>query len=230
MHDFTYVSKKETAPYKKEIIELINTVQKEVKKHFTFRFDFIGSSSRNMITREKNGNIGYDFDVNIKPNDPDENYNAAEIRTIIFETIRKHMKKFGYSKIENSTSVITIKAIDRKNSKIEHSCDFAIVFHCDDGQQQYIKYNKKKNEYIWEYRGGNYNIDDKLKWISSNDLTSELRKRYLNYKNCNNNPEKHSRTIFEETVNNLCNEKGYTSKYDFNTKRETSKYDRNKKV
>ena len=77
MYNFTYVSKKEAAPYKKEIIKLIKTVKKEIKKHFTFRFDFIGSSSRNMITCEKNRNIGYDFDVNIEPNDPDENYNAG---------------------------------------------------------------------------------------------------------------------------------------------------------
>lgn len=209
MHNFTYVSKKEAAPYKGEIIELIKTVQKEVKKHFTFRFDFIGSSSRNMITREKNGNIGYDFDVNIEPNDPDENYNAAEIRTIIFNALHKHMKKFGYSKIENSTSVITIKAIDRKNRRIERSCDFAIVFRCDNGQKQYIKYNKRTDTYVWEYRDNNYNIDDKLKWISSNKLTLELRNRYLYYKNRNNAPEKHSRTIFAEAVNDLCNKKGY---------------------
>ncbi|MDE7105357.1 MAG: hypothetical protein K2O36_05695 [Ruminococcus sp.] len=212
MYNFTYVSKKEAAPYKEEIIKLIQTVQKEIKKHFTFRFDFIGSSSRNMITCEKNRNIGYDFDVNIEPNDPDENYNAGEIRTIIFEAIRKHMQKFGYSKIENSTSVITIKAIDRKNSRIEHSCDFAIVFSCGDGRKQYIKYNKRINKYSWEYRGNNYNIDDKLKWILSNNFKLELCERYLNYKNRNNNPEKHSRTIFAEAVNDLYNEKRYRFK------------------
>lgn len=213
MYNFTYVSKKEAATYKEEIIELIKTVQKKVKKHFTFRFDFIGSSSRNMITCERNKNIGYDFDVNIEPNDLDNNYSPAEIRTIIFEEIRKHMQKFGYSKIENSTSVITIKAIDRKNSKIKHRCDFAIVFTCNDGQRQYIRYNKKTNAYSWEYRGGNYDIDDKLKWLSSNNLMSELRKRYLYYKNRNNNPNKRSRTIFTEAVNDLCNEKGYYSEY-----------------
>lgn len=209
MHNFTYVTKKEAAPYKEEIIELIKEVQKDVEEYFTFRFDFIGSSSRNMITCERNGNIGYDFDVNIEPNDPDENYDADEIRPIIFEAIRKHMWKFRYSRIEDSTSVITIRAIDRKNSKREYSCDFAIVFRCDDGQQQYIRYNKRKNEYRWEYRGGKYNIDDKLDWISSNELKLELRNRYLYYKNRNNDPEKHSRTIFAEAVNDLCNEKGY---------------------
>lgn len=212
MHNFTYVPKKEYAPHKKELVELINAVQKEVKKHFTFKFSFIGSSGRNMITCEKNGNIGYDFDVNIEPNDPDKNYTPEEMRTIIFEAIRKHMQKFGYSKIENSTSVITIKTVDRKNSRVEHSCDFAIVFYCNDGQQQYIKYDKKKCQYIWEYRGGDYYIDKKLKWILSENLLPELRNLYLNYKNRNNNPEKHSRTIFAEAVNDLSAKKGYKSR------------------
>ena len=67
MREFEYVSRKEAAPHKENLINLVKAVQKEVKPYFTFRFDFIGSSSRNMITREVNGNIGYDFDLNIEP-------------------------------------------------------------------------------------------------------------------------------------------------------------------
>ena len=40
-------------------------------------------------------------------------------------------------------------------------------------------------------------------------LKEELRERYLIYKNRNNDPEKHSRTILAETVNNLYNEYTY---------------------
>ncbi len=209
MHNFSYVSKKEAAPYKNEIISLLKLVQKEVKKYFTFRFDFVGSSSRNMITCERNGNIGYDFDVNIEPNDPEENYPASNIRRFIFEAVQKHMGKYGYTKIENSTSVITIKAIDRNNRRIEHSCDFAIVFHCSNGKQQYIRYNKNSCSFSWEYRGNDYYIGDKFQWIKDNHLKEELRERYLNYKNRNNDPEKHSRTILAETVNDLYNEYTY---------------------
>ncbi|MBP5432259.1 hypothetical protein [Ruminococcus sp.] len=207
MHNFSYVSKKEAAPYKAEVSELIKAVQKEVKKNFTFQSKFVGSSSRNMITCERNGNIGYDFDVNIEPNDPEEKYSAETIRKIIFDAFQKHMKSFGYSKIENSTSVITIKAVDRKNSKIVHSCDLAIVYNCNDVRQQYIRYYKgNPPSYKWEFRDKEYYISDKLQWIKENGLMQELRNRYLEYKNRNNNPEKHSRTIFAETVNDLYNE------------------------
>ena len=151
----------------------------------------------------------YDFDVNIEPNDPEENYPASSIRRFIFEAIQKHMGKYGYTKIENSTSVITIKAVDRNNRRIEHSCDFAIIHHYNNGKQKYIRYNKNSCSFSWEKRGNEYYIGDKLQWIKDNHLKEELRERYLIYKNRNNDPEKHSRTILAETVNNLYNEYTY---------------------
>ena len=52
MHDFCYVSKKEAAPVKAELLDIIHEVQDIVRDDFTFQFTFIGSSSRNMILRE----------------------------------------------------------------------------------------------------------------------------------------------------------------------------------
>ena len=50
MHNFRYVTKREFLPVKKELIEIINKVQDIVRDNFTFRYDFIGSASRNAIT------------------------------------------------------------------------------------------------------------------------------------------------------------------------------------
>ena len=44
-----YVSKKEAAPVKAELLDIIHEVQDIVRDDFTFQFTFIGSSSRNMI-------------------------------------------------------------------------------------------------------------------------------------------------------------------------------------
>ena len=98
--------------------QLLKLIQKEVKEYFTFRFDYVGSSSRKMITCERNDNIGYDFDVNIELNDPKGTYPASNIRRFILEAIQKHIGKYGYTKIVNSTSVITINAIDRKKQEM----------------------------------------------------------------------------------------------------------------
>ncbi len=215
MHNFKYVTKKEAASYKDELIEFIKAVQNEVRNDFTFRFDFIGSSSRNMITHDENGNIGFDFDVNIEPNDPDEQYSAEEIHKIIFNAMQKHILKLGffryngiYRKVEESTSVITIKSVDRKNSRIKHSCDFAIVHHYNDKgsiHQQYIRFNKNYNTYTWEERGKGFYIDKKIEWLKKHKYWGELCNYYLDKKNNNENPYKHSRSLLAEAVNELYN-------------------------
>lgn len=205
-HDFQYVTKKEAAPFKKEIIELLCLVQDEVRKYFTFRFDAVGSSSRNMITCERNGNIGFDFDFNIEPNDPEGNYNPCEIRTIIFNAIDRNMRTFGYTKIENSTSVITIKAVDHWSSKIKYSCDFAIVHHYNENgkkMQEYIKFDKYFNRYKWEKRGEDFDIAEKINWLKKHGYWNELRDSYIDMKNKNYDPDKHSRSILAESVNDM---------------------------
>ena len=126
MKYFEYVTKKEYGPVRDDLIKLIHLVQDEVREYFTFRYDFIGSVSRNMITREVNGNIGYDFDVNIRINDPEEHYSAEELRKIIKYGFDQHNSKFDYDYTEDSSRVLTIKVKDRKNKRILHSCDLLL--------------------------------------------------------------------------------------------------------
>lgn len=211
MSNFYYVSKKEYQPVKNDLIELINLVQDEVRDYFTFRFDFIGSASRNMITRDDDSNVGYDFDVNIKVNDDENNYSAKEIKQIIRAGFDKHSWKFNYDYSEDSKRVITIKVKDRTNSLILHSCDFAIVndYVDDNGneRQEYIHFNKKQNTYEWqEQPEGFYMLPEKIEWIKSNGLWQEVRDRYLDNKNNNEDPNKKSRSIFAETIAQVYNE------------------------
>lgn len=182
-------------------------VQNEVRDSFTFRFDFIGSTSRNMITREVNGNKGYDFDVNIRVNDDDENYSARKIRDILKRAFDKYSHLFSYDYVEDSSRVITIKVKDKKNARILHSCDFAVVYDCNDGKQQYIRYNKNQNTYVWEYQSDSfYRLEEKIKWIKDNGLWQEVRNKYLSNKENNSDSNKKSRSIFAETIAQVYNE------------------------
>ena len=205
MKEFEYVSKREYGPVKEDLVELIHLVQDEVREHFTFRYDFIGSASRNMITREINGNVGYDFDVNIRINDPDNSYSAKKIRNILKSAFDKHAKKFMYDDAEDSTRVITIKVKDRKNSKILHSCDFAVVndYIDEDGDehQEYIHFNKKQNTYEWqEQPEGYYMLLERIDDIKKYNLWQKVRDLYLEKKSKNTDSHKKSRSIFAETV------------------------------
>ncbi|MCM1044440.1 MAG: hypothetical protein NC417_02915 [Candidatus Gastranaerophilales bacterium] len=214
MHNFQYVSRKQLSPVKKDLIQIINAVQDEVRNDFTFQFYFVGSVKRNMVTYDVGTNIGYDFDVNIHVNDDECNFSAEEIKTKIRLALNKIAYCYGYDNAEDSTKVITIKVKDRENSKILHSCDFAIVndYVDDNGNecQEYIHFNKKQKSYSWqEQPDGYYLLDEKAEWIKDNEYTGEMRELYLYKKNHNNNPHKHSRSIYAETVHEICQKYGY---------------------
>ena len=96
MHNFEYVPKEEWKPVKDELSEIIQKLQDEVRDCFTFQYRFVGSSARNMITRDSKSNTGYDFDVNIEVDDPDENYSAKEVRNILREGLNRVTNPYGY--------------------------------------------------------------------------------------------------------------------------------------
>lgn len=215
-HNFQYISKhneKVSSAYN-NLIRILKNIQNEVRDKFTFEYRIVGSYSRNMITYDSKSNIGFDLDVNIYPNVDSYEYSPQEIKVTLIKAFRKYLKKYNYSKLENSTRVITIKVNDTKNSKIIHSIDFAIVHDYEDEEgyqcQEFIRFNKKHNSYTWEEQDdGFYMLDEKIKWIKDEDLWQELREMYLKRKNSNNDINKKSRSLFAESVNNICNEYGY---------------------
>lgn len=209
MHDFEYVPNYEWKPVRDELYEIIHKLQDEIRDSFTFHYQFIGSSKQRMITRDRKSNRGYDFDVNIEVNDPNEEYTAEEIRTILRKGLDRVTNPYGYSifgydHAEDSTRVLTIKVKDKGNSCIQHSCDFCIVNNCNDGQQQYIRYNKSQQSYSWEFQPkGFVELPDKIEWVKKHGLWQQVRDLYLDNKNTNDNPDKHSRSIFAETVHEI---------------------------
>ena len=216
MNHFEYVSKSKYMPVKKELIKIINQVQDELREQFTFDYKFIGSSSRNMITYDPKTNKGYDFDINIEVNDFDEYYSAKELKEILINTFNQVIKlTYPYASCQNNTRVFTIKVYEEnpcciniialRSPKIEYSCDFAIVNTINDYQQEYIRFNKNTHEYSWHMQCKGYLLSKKEAYIKKNKLTNELRKIYLDKKNFNTNPNKKSRALYAEAVNELYN-------------------------
>lgn len=204
MHDFRYVTKAEAKPVKDELYEIIHQVQNIVRPYFTLQPKPVGSASRNMITYDTKSNIGFDFDFDLEINVNEEYYEPKEIRLIMKNAINRVVPKYGYNCCNDLTRVLRIKKVNTYTSRIIHSCDFALVHNCKDGRQQYIRFNKKNNNYTWEYQGSGYkNLDRKINWLKHNEYWGELQDYYIDKKNLNNNPDKHSRSIFAESVNEM---------------------------
>ena len=211
---FKYVTKKERAPAKHDLIDLIKETQDLLRNDFTFRFDFVGSDNRNMVTCNPKSNIGFDFDVNLEVNDDGEEYSAEEIKSKIIWALNRVARKYGYDHAEDSTRVITIKVKDWQNSRILYSCDFAIVNNYTDGQghkrQQYIHFDKKQVSYSWKMQPkGYYMLPEKEQWIKRTGHQNELRELYLDKKDINLDPDKHSRSLYAEAVHEICQRYGY---------------------
>ena len=210
MYHFQYVAKRELEPEKKQLMELIHKVQDEVRDSFTFQYKFVGSVQRNMVTWDVKSNVGFDFDVNIIVNDYDGDFDAKNIKKILVRAFNNHAWKYGYDFCEDSTRVFTIKVKDRKNSRIRYSCDFAIVNDYGNNQQEYIRYNKKRNNYTWEEQTkGFYCLPEKIEFCKDNQLWQEVREIYLNKKNYNMDSNKKSRSIFAETIHEVCHRNGF---------------------
>lgn len=70
-HDFKFISKH--SPQVKsaysDLMEILSLVHDDLRKQYTFQHKPVGSYSRDMITYDAKSNIGFDFDINIYPND-----------------------------------------------------------------------------------------------------------------------------------------------------------------
>lgn len=208
--DYWYVPKRTAKPEWKKLVEILHEVQNLVRQDFTFDFTPVGSYKRNMVTYDKNSKVGFDFDVNIEVNDDEEAFSPDEIRNILRNAINQVAPRYGYSYCEDSTSVLTIKKVNTSQSRIIHSCDLAIVYECSDGRQQYIRFNKKNNNYTWEYRGKCFDgFSEKWEWLVRNGYKDDLLEYYIEKKNNNDDPNKHSRSLLAESVKELCDKFGY---------------------
>lgn len=214
-HDFRYISKndpKVTQAYQ-DLLKILYQVQNLVREKFTFQFTPVGSYPRNMIAFDAKSKVGFDLDFNIEVNDDEEKYTAQQIKDILRNALDRIAGRYGYAHAEDSTRVITIKVIDRSDSGILHSCDFAIVYNYSEGgkpRQQYIHFNKTTRTYSWcNQAKGYYMLQEKIEWLKRNGYWQELRDYYICKKNINKNPDIHSRTLFAIAVHEMSQKKGF---------------------
>ena len=215
MTEFRYISSNapEVKAAYKNILNILYETQDLVRNEFTFHFYPVGSYKRNMITYDAKSNVGFDFDINVEVNDDENNFSAKEIKDTIRNALNRVARRYGYSYPEDSTRVLTIKFVDHVQSRIIHSCDFAIVNNwTENGEdfQEYIHFNKCANSYTWQMQSKGYRLlPEKIDWLKTQGYWNDLRDYYLYKKNTNSDPNVHSRTLFAISVQELCQKYGY---------------------
>ncbi len=213
---YEYVPKSEYRPVREELEEIIKKVQQIMRKEhkLPFQFSLIGSGKRHLVTRVINGNAGFDFDYNliIQAPRPGYVYKADVVKAEFIEAFKKTLKGTKYSFPKDSTSAITIKVIDSKNSKVRYSCDFAIIYRDEESDDEseygyyYLRNNKNQNNYEFVFRPLRFNIDERLDEILNEYSWNVIRDEYLKLKNSNAIHKKHSFSLYNEAVNNVYNQ------------------------
>jgi hypothetical protein len=206
---YEFVPKSELKPVKAKIDSIIRKLQLLIKQDgVTFESIIVGSAKKHLVTRIVDGNKGFDFDYNFSLKKCPDDLSPKDIKTLFINKLNIVLKDSRYKNAENNTQAMTIKVIDSKNSKVFHSCDFAIVNdYEEEGEffQEILIFNKLNGTYFWNKRPFGKNYSSKLSNLLSNGLWFELKEEYLHLKNTNNDSEKKSYQLYLEAINNVYN-------------------------
>ncbi len=207
---YEFVSKYEFKPIKKEIDGIIKQLQRNMREQYsiTFKPVLVGSAKRSLVTRVVNGNTGFDFDYNFSIQ-KDSDYSAKQLKNLFINELNEILVNNGWDTyIENNRQAMTIKRVNRFQSYIIYSCDFAIVYDYEDEYDDFQKiliYDKETGNYVWNKRRYGKNYEYKLSNLLENGLWTEVKHEYLNLKNNNADPDKISFSVYLEAVNNVYN-------------------------
>ena len=123
-----------------------------------------------------------------------------KIKELFSKEFDKERNNFNIKKIENSSSVITLKFKDKKAN-----VDIAILRKNNNGNYSKIIYDKNKNRYIWNEIKCSKNYQDNINSIKQQMCWKEVRDKYLFKKNSylRQNKNISSFSILLETINEV---------------------------
>ncbi len=199
---YNYVSKKEIRDIREYCEDIIKKIQKsQLKEFFTFSFYLIGSGKTNLITiNGDNGTYDLDYNLILQKDKADLFSKPQKIKELFSKEFDKERNNFNIKKIENSSSVITLKFKDKKAN-----VDIAILRKNNNGNYSKIIYDKNKNRYIWNEIKCSKNYQDNINSIKQQMCWKEVRDKYLFKKNSylRQNKNISSFSILLETINEV---------------------------
>ena len=206
MHDFRYVKKSEYRPVEDKLEAILNAVNNNLEKRYRFTPTLVGSASYDMITREANGNRGYDFDyfLNLSYSKWIED-NGKTVKDTIRRNLDAIVPRYGYDCGEDSKTVITIKVKDRANNRIVHGADLSIGFMDNQGNKYILKHNKNDGTYSYEISRNLKEMDEMYNFILRLGGEERLREEYLLLKNKDSNYSIPSHSILKQAMDNVIN-------------------------
>lgn len=209
---YQFATKKDVKVANKWCTSILKEVQKQVRDYFTFDFRLIGSGGKHLVTYNEGQPFDLDYNIIIQKDKQSLHGKPEKIKKIFidaFETVFSETITYfnvdEYFKINNSTSVITLKYIS--SGMLEFSFDVAIMQENENGYLEKIIFDKKNNVFIWNKVKQSDNLYDKAVQVKQNYDWNKVRNRYLELKNkcLSNQDDTKSFSIFVQVINEFYN-------------------------
>jgi len=198
-----YVSKKEVKPWRAMFHKWMKNIRTKLKeKGITFTYRLVGSAKRNLVIRHQNKGFDCDYQIFIQRNN--NNLSPKDIKLLFKSVMDEVCVADGFETCENSTSSLTIKMVNKSQSKVRVGYDVVILQETDEGLKILRCQNKgtKKESFVFELLPDLTNMSAKLAKIKGKNQWNKLRELYYN-KKINYNGEKKSFQLLNEAINEV---------------------------
>lgn len=213
---FVIVNDSECRRYRRDCAEVLTRlcVMLKTEKDIIAQFTLVGSGARNMVTRNGNGPLDLDYNLEIIKA-PDIYWN--DLRKLK-DTVRIYLDKASglkcFSESQNSTVALTALLHFNDEPQVEFSFDVAIVKRNSNGTLLRLVNNNRnfsnrfQGQYIWNEEKESHNVKEKTERIKKSGKWFEVRKKYIDLKNLylsRQDNEHPSFIVYIEAVNQIYN-------------------------
>lgn len=206
-----YMTKAEIHPWHKKFIDWIERIRKEIRSNgITFDCRLLGSAKRHLVIPHHNKGFDLDFQIIIHKNK--NRKDEEQLKQLFMGLLNPLVIAEGFEHCKDSTSSITIKMIDKNQSKIKVGYDVVIIRNKTVNnvvQTEILRHYKEERSERWAFEQLPDITDTSKQFakIRSLDMWRDLRERYYD-KKMKNTEDKKSFQLLHEAVNETLKEFG----------------------
>lgn len=192
--------------------EMMKELEDELREEgINSQFFLVGSGARNMVMRNGNGSIDFDYNLNILS--CDDILDCRNIKETVRKAFNRVLRNNGLRDVSDSKIPLTTDPLYyRDDEDIEFTIDVCIVRKCN-GRWERLKHEKtgifQEDKYYWNIAPNSNNYSEKAKiiktiptyWEKVREQYKKLKNMYLT-RNDNDHP---SFICYIEAINNIYN-------------------------
>lgn len=195
------MTKAEIQPWHKTFLGWIANIRKDVRKEgITFDCRLVGSAKRHLIIPHPNK--AFDLDFQILTHKNKQGLKEKQMKQLFMDLLNPLVTAEGFEHCKDSTSSITIKMVDKDQSKLKVGYDVVILkTHTigDTEQTEILRHHKDKIPERWAFEPLPDMTDANKQFgkIKGAEMWQDLRKRYCKKKTKNTDDKKSFQLLHE---------------------------------